>query len=204
MKSWSGVAGVADEALAMAAMSGDERAFRVLYLRHHRRVLSSVTKLIGAGPDREDVTQEVFLQLHRALPRFRGEAQLSTFLRRITTYVALDHIRRRCRDRRLAGDSTSLETVVDTGKDPEQRSCARQELSAVLHYLERIALEPRRALLMVAIAGLSVTDAAAQTGVSADVTKQRVMRARRQLAGWRTRTAPALPPLRITDRERWA
>src|ERR1043165_8453336 len=147
MKSWSGVVGVADEALAMAAMSGDERAFGGLYLRHHRRVLSSVTKLIGAGPDREDVTQEVFLQLHRALPRFRGEAQLSTFLRRITIYVALDHIRRRYGVLRVGGESGPLETVVDTGKAPEHRSCARPEESPVLHHLERIALEPRRALL---------------------------------------------------------
>jgi RNA polymerase sigma-70 factor (ECF subfamily) len=189
MKSWSGVANIADEALAVAAMRGDERAFGALYVRHHRRVLSSVTKLIGAGPDREDVTQEVFFQLHRALPRFRGEARLTTFLRRITTYVALDHIRRRCRDRRLGGDPASLDAVVDTGKDPEQRSCARQELSAVLQRLERIAVEPRRALLLVAIAGLSLTDAAAHTGASADVIKQRVVRARRQLAGWRARAA---------------
>lgn len=189
MKSWSGVANIADEALAVAAMRGDERAFGALYVRHHRRVLSSVTKLIGAGPDREDVTQEVFFQLHRALPRFRGEARLTTFLRRITIYVALDHIRRRCRDRRLGGDPASLDAVVDTGKDPEQRSCARQELSAVLQRLERIAVEPRRALLLVAIAGLSVTDAAAHTGASADVIKQRVVRARRQLAGWRAAAA---------------
>ena len=190
MTRWSPVADIADEALVRAATRGDDTAFRSLYLRHHRHVLSSVTRLIGTGPDREDVTQEVFLQLHRALPRFRGDAQLSTFLRRIVIHVALDHVRRRCRSRRLDGDPDALDTVVDAGNDPERRSSARQELGAVLGHIDRMALEPRLALLLVAIAGLSHADAASHLGASTDVIKQRVVRARRQLAARRARTAP--------------
>jgi hypothetical protein len=62
-----------DEALALAATRGDERAFHALYERHRRDVLAFVTKVVGVESDREDVTQEVFLQLHRALPNFRGD-----------------------------------------------------------------------------------------------------------------------------------
>jgi RNA polymerase sigma-70 factor, ECF subfamily len=190
MNTWSPVEDLADEALAQAATRGDDTAFRSLYLRHHRHVLSSVTKLIGAGPDREDVTQEVFLQLHRALPRFRGDARLSTFLRRIVIYVALDHVRRRCRARRLDGDGDALDTVVDTGNDPERRSSAREELAAALRHIDCMPPEPQRALLLVAIGGLSHADAASHLGASADVIKHRVLRARRELAAQRARTAP--------------
>jgi RNA polymerase sigma-70 factor (ECF subfamily) len=199
MTTWSPVADIADEALAQAATRGDDTAFRLLYLRHHRHVLSSVTRLIGAGPDREDVTQEVFLQLHRALPRFRGDAQLSTFLRRIVVYVALDHVRRRYRARRLDGDPEALDTIVDVGNDPERRSSARQELAAVLRHIDRMPLEPRGALLLVAIAGLSNADAASHLGASADVIKQRVLRARRQLTARRARTAPCQEPSHGVD-----
>ena len=178
----SGVVGTADEALALCASRGDVRAFHTLYLRHSRDVRASVTRLIGIGPDREDVTQEVFLQLYRALPKFRGEARLSTFLRRITMHVALDHVRRRYRDRRMAGDDDALDTVADAGQGPEQQSSARQQLHAVLRHLDGIALDQRHALLLVAIAGLSLDDAAVCMGANSGWVKQRVIRARRELA----------------------
>src|SRR4051794_31128301 len=111
-----------DEALALAATQGDGSAFRALYVRHRRDVLAFVTKVVGAEPDREDVIQEVFLQLHRALPNFRGNARLSTFLRRITMNVAFDHLRKRCRRQRIDYDNDALDAAVDDGQDPEQHS----------------------------------------------------------------------------------
>lgn len=188
MRNWSGVEGADDEALAGAAARGDESAFSTLYLRHRPHVLSTITKLIGTGPDREDVTQDAFLALYRALPSFRGESRLSTFLRRITIHVALDHIRRRYRQQRIAGDCDALDTVVDARRDPEQLSSARQELHALLRQLDDIALDKRRALWLVAIAGLSLRDAAGEMGASADWVKQRVVRARRELAAMTARS----------------
>jgi RNA polymerase sigma-70 factor (ECF subfamily) len=170
-----------DEALALAASRGDQRAFRALYERQHRCVATYVTKLVGAGPDRDDVVQEVFLQLHRALPGFRGDAGLSTFLRRITMNVVFDHLRRRGRSQRMAHDSDALDAVPDASQDPERHASARQELQALLHDLGGLALEKGRALLLVAVAGWSLHDAAAQMGTSASRVKQRVRRARREL-----------------------
>jgi len=180
-----------------AAARGEEGAFRALYLRHRRGVFGRVTKLIGAGPDREDVTQEVFLQLFRALPKFRGDARLSTFLRRITMNVAIDHLRQRCRHQRIDWDSDVLDTVVDAREDPEQHSSTRQELQSLLHHLDGIALDKRRALLLVAVAGFSLNDAAVQMGIKADWVKQRVVRARRELTGMTARSRVSRRPRRI-------
>jgi RNA polymerase sigma-70 factor (ECF subfamily) len=181
-----------DEALALEATRDGGKAFRMLYARHRRQVLASVTKLIGAGPDREDVVQEVFLQLHRALPTFRGDSRLSTFLRRIVVNVALDHVRKRCRRQRFAGDSGVLEAVVDGRQDLERHLSARQQLQRLFHQLDGIAQDKRRALMLVAVAGLSLNDAAVKMGADVTWVKQRVARARREL----TR------PLRDTDRRR--
>jgi len=186
-----------DEDLVLAVRRGDQRAFGALYVRHHRDVLTVVTKHLGAGPDREDVIQEVFLQLYRALPSFRGDASLSTFLHRITMNVALDHLRKRCRHQRVDYDSDALETAVDARQDPEQHSSARQQLQSLLHHLDGIALDKRRALMMVAVAGLSLNDAAAQLGTNADRVKQRVVRARRELMAMTARSRASQRPRRI-------
>lgn len=186
-----------DEALALAATRGDERAFHALYERHRRDVLAFVTKVVGAEPDREDVIQEVFLQLHRALPNFRGDSRLSTFLRRITMNVAFDHLRKRCRRQRIDYDNDVLDAAVDDGQDPEQQSSARQQLQSLLHHLEGIALDKRRALMLVAIAGLSLNDAAAQMGANAGWVKQRIGRARRELTEMTARSRLARRPRRL-------
>jgi len=178
---------VDDEALALAVTHGDTRAFRALYLRHHPCVLTYVTRFLGTGPDCEDVTQDVFLQLYRALPSFRGAASFSTFLRRITMNVAVDHLRKRGRLQRLDYDSDALDAVADAGQDLERHSSARQQLESLVHHLDDIALDQRRALMLVAVAGLSVNDAAAEMGANAGWVKLRVLRARRELTAMTAR-----------------
>jgi RNA polymerase sigma-70 factor (ECF subfamily) len=186
-------AGAGDVALALAATRGDQ------------------TKVVGAGPDREDVIQEVFLQLHRALPKFRSESRLSTFLRRIAMNVAIDHVRKRCRHPCMDGDCDTLDTAVDARQDPEQHSSARQQLQSLLHQLDGIAPDKRRALMLVAVAGFSLNDAAVQMGTNADRVKQIVVRARRELAGmvrresggragpWGAHPGPAASPRRANE-----
>jgi RNA polymerase sigma-70 factor, ECF subfamily len=186
-----------DDTLVLAVLRGDARSFDVLYARHRRYVLTCVTKLLGAGPDREDVIQDVFLQLYRALPSFRGDASLSTFLRRITMNVAFDHLRRRCRHQRVDYDSDALDAAVDARQDPEQHSSARQQLQSLLHHLDGIALDKRRALMLVAVAGLSLNQAAAQLGTNAERVKQRVVRARRELTAMAARSPSSQRPRRI-------
>lgn len=170
-----------DEDLARAASCGDEAAFRTLYARHRPGVAAFVTKVVGAGPDRDDVVQEVFLQLYRALATFRGDARLATFLRRIAMNVTIDHLRRRTRHQGVDYDTDLVAAVIDTAQDLERHSSARQQLRSLLQHMDGIAENERRALQLVAIAGLSLHDAATQMGANAGWVKQRVMRARREL-----------------------
>jgi len=180
-----------DEALALASGRGDAKAFHALYARHRAGVVAYVTKLVGAGPDREDVIQDVFLQLHRALPSFRADASLSTFLRRITMNVAFDHLRRRSRRPCFDYDSEAVNALPDTGQDPEQRSSARQQLQSLIRYLDGIAVDERWALLLVSVAGLSLHDAAVRMGANTGWVKQRVVRARRELTAATGRARPS-------------
>ena len=68
-------------------------------LQHQAAVFRTLTRLTGAGPHVEDLAQEAFLRLYRALPEFRGEAAISTYLYRICFNLAQDEWKNRRRER---------------------------------------------------------------------------------------------------------
>lgn len=73
--------------------------FEALVREHQGLVFRTLTRLTGAGPHVEDLAQEVFLRLYRALPYFRGDSTLSTYLYRIVVNVSQDEWKRRRRER---------------------------------------------------------------------------------------------------------
>jgi len=84
-----------DEAgLIGRARGGDRAAFDALIGAHLTRVWKVVWRILRHREDTEDVVQEVFLAAYRALPDFRGEAKLSTWLQRIAVTRALNHLDR--------------------------------------------------------------------------------------------------------------
>jgi RNA polymerase sigma-70 factor (ECF subfamily) len=171
---------LSDEALAMAASGGDDDAFQELYARHADRVYARLTHLVGPGPDREDVLQQVFLELHRALPRFRGDSALATFLYRIAVHVAYDHLRRRIR-RPAEHDPEALDALIDGDPTPESRTRCREQLRQIFGLLEHIKPKKRIAFVLVAVEGLSLAEAAELVGANAETVKQRVLHARHEL-----------------------
>src|SRR3954469_5605094 len=131
-----------DAELVDAAVAGGQAAFAELYARYADRVFARLTLLIGPGADRDDLVQQVFLRLHCALPRFRGDSTLPTFLHRITLHVAFDHLRQRGR-RPVVHDPEALEALVDGDPTPEDRTRRRQELRQIFDLLEQIAPNKR-------------------------------------------------------------
>ncbi len=104
--------------------SGDESAFQALVAEHQNRVVNVCFRFLRNEEDARDVAQDVFLDVYRALPAFRGEAALSTWIHRIAVTKSLDALRRSKRKKRLesggtVGSSEDVEReAVDTGPDP--------------------------------------------------------------------------------------
>jgi RNA polymerase sigma-70 factor (ECF subfamily) len=166
--------------LIETARAGDHGAYTELYQRHAGRVYARLTQLVGPTGDREDLLQQVFFEFHRALPRFRAESSIGTFLHGIAVHVALDYLRRR-RRRPQDFSPVELDELLDDDATPEERVSRRDELVQVLALLERIKSAKRIAFSLVAIGGLSLDEAAELLDVTTDVVKQRVLRARREL-----------------------
>lgn len=83
--------------------------FEALVREHQSMVFRALTRLTSAGPHVEDLAQEAFLRLYRALPEFRGEATVSTYLYRIVVNLAQDEWKRRRKER--------LHVVSEPGSD---------------------------------------------------------------------------------------
>jgi len=120
--------------------------FEALVREHQGMVFRTLTRLTGPGAQVEDLAQEVFLRLYRALPHFRGESTLSTYLYRIVVNVAQDEWKRRRKEREHIApepispedddSSTWLENLpgddlTDHARNPEQLLSDAQLVSAV-------------------------------------------------------------------------
>jgi RNA polymerase sigma factor (sigma-70 family) len=82
--------------------AGDEQAFKSLVTNYQDLVYNTALGIVQNSEDAEDVAQEVFIQVYRSIDQFKGDARLSTWIYRITTTKALDHIRSRKRKKRFA------------------------------------------------------------------------------------------------------
>ena len=78
-----------DAELIAACRRGEARAMELLYHQYKRRVFGIIHRIVGPG-DAEEVAQEVFVRIFRALGAFRGESALSTWIYRLTVNVFPD------------------------------------------------------------------------------------------------------------------
>lgn len=170
-----------DEALIARIIVGDERAFTMLYRGHVDRVFGLLTRLVGPVPEREDLVQQVFVDVYHALPGFRGDAAFSTFLYRIATRIAYDHLSRRRRRRTATELDDACNELIADGPSPAERAQRRRELERAFELLARLKPKKRIAFVLVVVQGMSLREAAEVVGATPDAVKQRVLHARREL-----------------------
>jgi RNA polymerase sigma-70 factor (ECF subfamily) len=83
------------EKILARAQSGDHQAFAQIYSLHKRRIYSLCLRMVSNPAEAEDLTQEVFLQLHRKIATFRGDSAFSTWLHRMAVNVVLMQLRKK-------------------------------------------------------------------------------------------------------------
>jgi len=83
--------------LVKASIDGDNGAFGEIVICYQKMVARTVKGMLGDSVFTEDIGQEVFIKLYYALPEFRGEAKLSTYIQKIAVNLTLNEIKRRKR-----------------------------------------------------------------------------------------------------------
>jgi RNA polymerase sigma-70 factor (ECF subfamily) len=158
--------------LAWSARAGDRTALDGLVRATQADVWRCCAHLVSHDAA-DDLTQETYLRLVRALPRFRGEASGRTFVLAVARRVCADEIRKRTRGRALAERLRRRRTVAHA-----------VDGSGVTELEDLVAgLEPERraAFVLTQLLGLSYEEAAAVCGCALGTIRSRVSRARQSL-----------------------
>jgi RNA polymerase sigma-70 factor (ECF subfamily) len=174
---------VADElTLVERCRSGDAAAFDSLVAKYASQVYNLAYRMVGDPDDADDVAQEVFLRVHRAIKSFRGSSSFTTWIYRVATNVCLDELKRRKRRPALAEWSEQEEAAVDPSPaglgDPEATALRRERQDLVQRAIRSLPEAQRAVLVLYDLQGLSYDEIAEALGASLGTVKSRLNRAR--------------------------
>jgi RNA polymerase sigma-70 factor (ECF subfamily) len=187
--SWS----EADEAGFVARLRAhDEQAFNELVRTYERRVFGLVLRMLNSREEAEDLAQEVFVQIFKAIDQFRGDSKLSTWIYRIainlcknrSKYLQRRHVHQQD-DIEAFGDrapmSTAKGTTAGSIARPDDMLVGMQVERVVQHAIAQLEPDFREALILRDVEDLSYEEIGQITGLPDGTVKSRIHRARAQL-----------------------
>jgi RNA polymerase sigma-70 factor (ECF subfamily) len=166
-----------DRTLVERCRSGDTLAWRTLYERYSQPVFRFVSALGVPAEEREDAAQDVFVAVYRGLGKFRGEAQLSTWIYRIAARHA-SHLGRRRRVRSFLSILPWHEPEPEPQPDPAEKA---SELRLLDRLLDKLSPKKRMVLVLFEIEGLGVNEIADVMECPANTVWSRLRHARAEL-----------------------
>ncbi|WP_156338027.1 sigma-70 family RNA polymerase sigma factor [Chondromyces crocatus] len=170
----------------------DESAFNELVVAYERRVYGLVYRMLGRRDEAEDLSQEVFVQVFKAIDQFRGDSKLSTWIYRIA--VNLCKNRTKYLSRRHASSTDDVDAMVDRAPLSAAKGVSVGDVSRPDELVEGMQLEMvvkkaiaqledefREVLILRDVEDLSYEEIMAVTGLPEGTVKSRIHRARVQL-----------------------
>jgi len=182
---------VTDEELMARIREGDEGAFRHLIERHQDRVYGTVARMMGgAGPEVEEVAQDVFLRVWRSAGTFRGEGKFTTWLMSILRNLVFTRLGQRVRRSGLEGedavDEETGESAMDSrpdpaGQTPSEKVSFRELEQAVEAACAGLPENQRLVVHLRQYEGMEFEEIGKITGMSLTAVKSLMFRARETL-----------------------
>jgi RNA polymerase sigma-70 factor (ECF subfamily) len=170
-----------EAAVVARAQRGDVDAFEILYKTHAGRVYALCLRLTANGTRARELTQDVFVRAWEALPEFRGEANLTTWLHRIAVNAMLMQQRS---DKRRAARVALADDDTDDSDAALQGATAPEDVATAIDLERAIASLPpgvRRAFILHDVEGYSHEEIAEMTGLAAGTLRAQLHRARQLL-----------------------
>ncbi len=170
---------IPDGALLVAYANGDQDAARILAARLAPRSLSQAYRMLGDQAEAEDVTQEALIRLWRIAPEWRqDEAQVSTWLYRVTSNLCTDRLRKR---KRNVGIDTIAEPESGAPSVAEQMQ-ERTRIQALQDALAQLPERQAQAVSLRHLDGLNNPEIAEIMEISVEAVESLTARGKRALA----------------------
>ncbi|MCC7234984.1 MAG: RNA polymerase sigma factor [Bryobacterales bacterium] len=168
------------------ASQGDDAAFNQIVLAYRKRIMGTISRLIGRPEDVEDVAQEVFMRLYYSLDQLRSLNVFEPWLYRLTVNTCYDYLRRQKRrqESRMADLSEQQVVMADAAaaggqRTEEVRRAGIREF--VQGLLSEVSEEDRLLLTLKEVEGLSLKELESVYGVNENALKVRLYRARQRV-----------------------
>jgi RNA polymerase sigma-70 factor (ECF subfamily) len=170
---------------------GEATAFEELVAARSGEIYGLLFRMTENGDEARDLTQETFLRAFQSIGRFRGEADLRTWIYRIAINQARNRWRwwrRRRRDSTVSleatqGDAgqTIMATLAESAANPEQQTLAHERESALRSALQKVKRAYRETVILRDIEGFSYEEIATTLGINVGTVKSRLARGRQEL-----------------------
>jgi RNA polymerase sigma-70 factor (ECF subfamily) len=170
---------------------GEAAAFEEWVADRSGEIYGLLFRLTENSEEARDLTQETFLRAFQSIGRFRGEADLRTWIYRIAINQARNRWRwwrRRRRDSTVSLDATQgqtnqplMATLVETSENPEQQTLAHEREVALRAALQKLGVSYRETVILRDIDGFSYEEIAATLGINVGTVKSRLARGRQEL-----------------------
>jgi len=175
-----------DQQLVQRAQRGDLRAFDLLVLKYQGRIGALVSRYVSDAGEVEDITQEAFIKAYRALDKFRGDSAFYTWLYRIASNAAKNHLV--AKGRRPGADTTIEDAeafeqagLISESTTPEAVVMSEELAQVVMEAMDALPEELRAALTLRELEGLSYDDIAAVLECPVGTVRSRIFRARESI-----------------------
>ena len=177
---------VDQQKLVEEAREGDQEAFRTLVRNHSRRIQAIAYQMCGNSEDARDITQEVFVRLHKSLKSYDPGYLFTTWLYRITVNLAIDHMRRTERHKHEDLDMTEGNpSLTDSSPRPDQQAESSELRGAINRLAGELSDQQRSVFVLRDLQGFT-------TDEIADILKCRLSTVRVHLARARHHIRQAL------------
>ena len=166
-----------DSELLLTFIRGDERAFEILYERHHPSVLNVAYRMLGDRDSAEDVAQDVLLKIYTSPRSYKPSARLSTWLYRVTCNACIDEIRKRNKSTTIPNDLP----LSGSEPDPQQSAESNELADAVRKAIASLPENQRAAIVLQRYEGLSYQEIAEVLKTSVPAVESLLSRAKESL-----------------------
>ena len=175
-----------EQQLIENAKDGNAAAFNQVVLAYRKRILGTISRLIGRPEDVEDVAQEVFVRLYYSLDQLRSAEVFEPWLYRLTVNASYDYLRRikRRHESRMADMTEAQVVMADSAaggrrsEEDEQKSEVREFVNALF---AQVSEEDRILLTLKEVEGLSLKELEQVYDTNENALKVRLFRARQRV-----------------------
>ena len=164
-----------DQVLIQRAIEGDERSLQALWSQHSPHIDAVIRRLVGDPDLAADIAQEVWIQIFRALPSYRGESQFGTWAHRIAVNRTLNALRR---TRRIAKSEADIDEDTVAVEHDSDRALLAATIEEAANQLSPGA---RTVFMMHDVEGYTHEEIARELGITPGGSKSQLFKARAKL-----------------------